>query len=108
MDRLRCNYPEGRHTIGNGAIVGAGAVVIGNVPDYTIVAGNPAILLKQRFDGRIIQLLSELRWWDLTVEQLKEIESLFSINLVQDSEKAITAIKSCMSIKARITSQSID
>lgn len=51
-------------TIGNGAIVGAGAVVTKNVPDYAIVAGVPAKVIKYRFKNEVIEELLKLRWWD--------------------------------------------
>lgn len=60
-------------TIGNGVIVGAGAVVGGDVPPYTVVAGNPTKPVRQRFDGETIELLEELRWWDLPIEEVAQL-----------------------------------
>lgn len=51
-------------TLGNGAVVGARALVTRDVPPYGIVAGNPARLLRYRFDQETIQLLEGLAWWD--------------------------------------------
>lgn len=51
-------------TIGNGVIVGAGAVVSGQVPDYAIVAGNRAEVVRMRFDVAMIARLNALAWWD--------------------------------------------
>ena len=50
-------------TIGDGVVIGARAVVTKNVPPYTIVAGNPAIVMKQRFDDKTIQRLLDVKWW---------------------------------------------
>jgi len=53
----------GRH-IGTGAVVGAGAIVTKDVPDYAIVAGNPAKLIKMRFSASVVAQLLALKWWD--------------------------------------------
>ena len=50
--------------IGSGVIVGAGAVVRGRVPDYAVVAGNPARVMRLRFTEPEIATLLRLAWWD--------------------------------------------
>ncbi|WP_348922234.1 CatB-related O-acetyltransferase [Enterococcus rotai] len=57
-------------TIGEGAVIAAGSMVVKDVPPYTIVGGNPARIIKQRFSDEEIKLLLELRWFDWTVEQV--------------------------------------
>ena len=60
-------------TIGDGAIVAGGSVVVKDVPPYAIVGGVPAKVLKYRFDEETIAKLLELQWWDMSVEDLKDI-----------------------------------
>ena len=56
--------------IGTGAVVAAGAIVTKDVPAYTIVAGNPARPIRQRFPEATTSRLAELAWWDWDHEKL--------------------------------------
>jgi serine acetyltransferase len=58
--------------IGNGAIVAAGSVVSKDVPPYAIVAGNPAKIVKYRFDEEQIKKLLSICWWDWDEQKIKD------------------------------------
>ncbi len=63
--------------IGNGAIVAARSVITGDVPAYSIVGGNPARVIEQRFDAAVIEELQALAWWDWPAA--KVTRNLFAI-----------------------------
>lgn len=79
--------------IGNGAVIGAGSVVTKNVPNYAVVAGNPARIIKYRFSQEVIQLLEDLCWWDLPIDIIKENINLFKREVIKDVEKEILKMK---------------
>lgn len=54
----------GNITIGDGAIIGAYAVVAKDIPDYAIVVGNPAKIIRYRFTPEQIEQLLKIAWWD--------------------------------------------
>lgn len=64
--------------IGDGAVIGAGAVVIKDVPPYAIVAGCPAKIIRYRFTDEIIQHLQELEWWNKDTEWIQNHVDEFS------------------------------
>lgn len=57
-------------TIGDGAIIGSRSLVTKDVPPYTIVGGNPAKVIRQRFEDEVIEDLLEIRWWDWPIEKI--------------------------------------
>ncbi|AHG42362.1 acetyltransferase [Pseudomonas syringae CC1557] len=60
-------------TIGHGAIVAAGAMVVRDVAPYSVVGGNPCKFIRWRFDEDIRQLLLQAAWWDWPVEEVKSV-----------------------------------
>lgn len=58
------------NNIGNGSIIGAGSIVTKDVPPYAVVAGNPAKVIKMRFNPSQIQYLEEIQWWNCSMDEL--------------------------------------
>lgn len=59
--------------IGNGAVLASNSVITKDVPDYAIVGGIPAKIIKYRFSEEIIKKLLKLQWWDLSLDLLENI-----------------------------------
>lgn len=79
-------------SIGNGAIIAAGAVVVDNVAPYEIVGGVPAKHIRWRFSDEIVKRLSKIEWWKYDILELGGI--CFS-----SIEQAITDLETKFSIK---------
>ena len=70
--------------VGDGAIIGAGAVVAGVVPAYAVAVGNPCRVVKKRFDEQTIRRLLEIRWWDWPAETIfANLEALTGLGLAR-------------------------
>ncbi|MFJ6696537.1 CatB-related O-acetyltransferase [Streptomyces sp. NPDC091272] len=72
--------------IGHGGIVAAGSVVTSDVPDYAIVGGNPARLIRKRFGDEEIERLLALAWWDWPVEHLTQHVRVVMAGSVEELE----------------------
>ena len=80
-------------TVHNGAIIAARSVVTKDVPPYAIVAGNPAKVIKYRFDKQQIQDLQQIAWWDWSQDKIKENAELFHHDVSEFISKHIEEAK---------------
>jgi acetyltransferase-like isoleucine patch superfamily enzyme len=67
-------------TIGDGAVIGAHSVVTKDVPPYCIAAGNPARVVRKRFDDEVIERLLQIKWWDWPLIEIKKAIPLLQSN----------------------------
>ncbi len=75
--------------IGTGAVIGMGSVVTKNVEPYSIVAGNPARPIRNRFNQEMIAALLASKWWDLPDSALTQLSPQFN-----DPDAFLEAVKS--------------
>lgn len=66
--------------VGDGAVIAASSHVVKNIGAYEIWGGNPARLIRKRFDDEIIQILLSLKWWDWEISSIQKIAPLLSQN----------------------------
>lgn len=64
--------------VGDGCIIGANSVVGSDIPSYSIVVGNPAKVIRKRFDDEMIDLLKKLQWWNRTEKQIQKLIPILS------------------------------
>ena len=75
--------------VGDGAIIGAGSIVTKNIPPFAISVGNPAKVIKFRFDEKIIKQLVEIKWWNWSKQKILKNKDFFQLNLAIDPKKNI-------------------
>ena len=68
--------------VGNGAIIAAKSVVVSDILPYTIVGGNPAKRIRQRFEDDVIQALLEVTWWNWDIEKItRNLEKIVAADI---------------------------
>lgn len=77
--------------IGDGAIIGANSVVGSDVAPYSIVAGDPAKLIRKRFDDELIALMLKWKWWNKTIEEIDELIPILTSSDLEGVKKKISS-----------------
>lgn len=65
--------------IGNGVVIAANSHIISDIPAYSIYGGNPAKLIKYRFNQELIERFEKIKWWDYPKDTLKKIMPLLQL-----------------------------
>ena len=75
-------------SIGNGAVISAGAVVTKDVPPYAIVVGLPGRVLRQRYPEPVQVALEQSRWWEFQLDELRQLGDFLQNTLTEDRTEA--------------------
>jgi virginiamycin A acetyltransferase len=78
-------------TIGHGAVVAAGSVVVGDIPPYAIAGGNPARVLRMRYEPEDVERLLRAAWWDWPVEVVTEHARTIMSGTPEELERIATS-----------------
>ncbi len=79
--------------IGSGAVVAAGSVVAADVPAYAIVAGNPARVMRRRYEDDDVERLLRAAWWDWPVELVTEHARTIMAGVPADLERIAAELR---------------
>ena len=77
--------------VGNGAIISSRSVIVSDVPAYTIVGGNPAKLIKERFAPETVSALESIAWWNWPIEKVSK-----NLHIIVSAD--IDALKACSTV----------
>lgn len=79
--------------IGNGAVIGAGAVVTKDVPAYAIVGGVPAKVIRYRYPQDVVERLEKVKWWEMEESVLRRNLSMFQHSISEEDINMLNKLK---------------
>lgn len=65
-------------SVGDGSVIGAGSVVTSDIPPYVVACGNPARIMRFRFDAETTEQIQSLEWWNWSLDRLRQDASLLA------------------------------
>ena len=72
--------------------VGKNSIVCSDVAPYTIIVGNPARILRKRFDDELIDLLLKLKWWDRSIEEIDSLIPILTCSNLENVRKELRSM----------------
>ena len=78
--------------VGDGAIIGLNSTVTHDIPPYTVAAGNPARVIRNRFDEELTGLLLALRWWDKSIDEIRRLIPILTCSYLERVKRDLRAM----------------
>jgi virginiamycin A acetyltransferase len=72
--------------VGDGVVIGAGSIVTKDIASYSVVAGNPARLIRMRFSDNVVRQLKNITWWDWSEEKIQNNKAFFEIDFFKEPD----------------------